>query len=146
LLSFGPSPQIKDTNVYDLSIRLDDEPGALAAMGESLGAAGIPIQGGGVFVVGGEGHAHFLFHDGNQARSALVSSGVEVLGCREVVTLRLKQGVPGQLGTLARMMADAGVNIEVQYSDHHNRLVLVTDKPDEATSVSDDWVRQADGT
>lgn len=39
--------------MYDLSIRLEDKPGALAAMGEALGAAGVPIQGGGVFVVEG---------------------------------------------------------------------------------------------
>jgi hypothetical protein len=31
---------------------------------------------------------------------------------------RLKQEVPGQLGLLARRMAEAGANIEALYSDH----------------------------
>jgi hypothetical protein len=32
----------------------------------------------------------------------------------------LRQDVPGQLGKIARRMADAGVNIQVVYSDHAN--------------------------
>ena len=40
---------------------------------------------------------------------------------------RLKQDVPGQLGLLTRRMAEAGVNIEVLYSDHDHQLILVVD-------------------
>lgn len=39
--------------------------------------------------------------------------------------VRLDQDTPGQLGTLAGLMADAGVNIDVQYSDHDHNLILV---------------------
>jgi hypothetical protein len=53
--------------VRDLTIRLDNRPGALAAMGEALGKAGVSIEGGGAFVVNGEGIAHFLFEDGATA-------------------------------------------------------------------------------
>ena len=55
--------------MIDLEIALDDRPGALAEMGEALGSAGVSIEGGGVFVVNGIGVAHFLFHDGDAARS-----------------------------------------------------------------------------
>ncbi|GAA3584453.1 hypothetical protein GCM10022198_04650 [Klugiella xanthotipulae] len=41
------------------------------------------------------------------------------------MTLRLDQEVPGQLGTFALRLADAGINILVQYSDHDHRLIVV---------------------
>src|SRR5882672_1056318 len=111
----------------DLAIALEDRPGALAEMGEALGKAGVSVEGGGAWVVGGKGVAHFLFEDGSAARKALEAKGINVLAEREVVVQRLKQAVPGQLGQLARRMGDAGVNIEAMYSDHDNQLILVVD-------------------
>jgi hypothetical protein len=35
--------------------------------------------------------------------------------------------VPGQLGKITRRMFEAGVNIEVLYSDHDHQLTLVVD-------------------
>ena len=52
-----------------------------------------------------------------------------VVAVREVIVQKLEQGVPGQLGKLTRRMAEAGVNIEVLYSDHANQLVLVVNDP-----------------
>lgn len=129
--------------MHDVSIRLDDTPGALARMGECLGNAGLSIEGVGAWVVGASGAAHFLFEDGHAARVALEAAGIEVLDVRGVVVQRLKQAVPGQLGQLARRMADAGINIEALYSDHDHRMVLVVDKPDEARAVSEAWARKA---
>ena len=54
----------------DVEIDLDNSPGALARMGEILGAAGVSVEGGGAWVVNGRGVAHFLFHDG-ELRGAL---------------------------------------------------------------------------
>jgi len=114
--------------VIDLAIRLDDRPGALADMGDALGRAGVSVEGGGAFVVDGIGIGHFLFEDADAARMALEGAGVSVLAEREVLAVRLRQDVPGQLGALTRLVAEAGVNIEVQYSDHANRLILVVDE------------------
>jgi len=125
--------------MFDLAIRLDDRPGALAAMGRALGEAGISVEGGGAWVVRDEGVAHFLFADGLAARRALEAAGIEVLACREVVAQRLKQEVPGQLGQLTGEMAAAGVNIEALYSDHDHRLILVVDKIEEARAVARRW-------
>jgi hypothetical protein len=97
----------------DLGIALEDRPGALAEMGEALGRAGASIEGGGVFVTHGVGMAHFLFADGATAREALERAGIKVLAEREVLVQRLNQTETGQLGKIARRMADAGVNIEV---------------------------------
>ncbi len=129
------------SRMIDLEIALDDRPGALADMGEALGRAGVSVEGGGVFVVDGVGVAHFLFHDGAAARRALESNGIRVLGEAEVVTVRLDQETPGQLGKIARRMAEAGVNIRVQYSDHDHQLILVVDDREQARIVADEWMR-----
>lgn len=126
----------------DVAIRLADRPGALAAMGEALGRAGVSIEGGGAFAVGGGGIAHFLVEDATAARRALAAAGIEVLADREVLVQRLDQQRPGQLGGICRRMAEAGVNIEVLYSDHENRLVLVVDDVERGRRVSDAWTRE----
>ena len=129
----------------DLTISLENRPGALAEMGEALGRAGVSIEGGGAWVVGGKGVAHFLFADGTAARQALEAAGIPVVAVREVLVQRLQQGVPGQLGKLTRRMAEAGVNIEVLYSDHEHQLILVVDDPVRGRAVSEAWSRETRG-
>ena len=129
--------------MQDVSIRLDNRPGALADMGEALGRAGVSIEGGGAWVAGARGVAHFLFADGAAARQALEAAGMEVLAVREVVVQRLKQALPGQLGQLTRRMADAGINIEVLYSDHDHQLILVVDDVARARAVSAAWAKES---
>jgi len=128
--------------VKDLTIELENRPGALAEMGEVLGRAGVSVEGGGVFVVNGVGVAHFLFTDGAAARKALEAAGIRVVAERDVLVQRLHQGQPGQLGKVSRRMADAGVNIEVQYSDHDHQLILVVDDPAKGKAVSEAWTRE----
>jgi hypothetical protein len=126
----------------DLSIALDNRPGALADMGDALGRAGVSVEGGGAWVVNGQVAAHFLFEDGAAARSALAAAGIKVLDEREVLIQRLNQEEPGQLGKLTRRMAQAGVNIEVLYSDHNHQLILVVDDLEKGRAVSDAWTRE----
>ncbi len=131
-----------DSNMKDLAIALENRPGALAEMGEALGRAGVSVEGGGAWVSGGSGIAHFLFADGTAARQALTAAGIRVLEEREVLVQRLKQDVPGQLGLLTRRMAEAGVNIEVLYSDHQHQLILVVDDLARGREVSEAWSRE----
>lgn len=126
----------------DLAIALDNRPGALAEMGEALGRAGVSVEGGGAWVVDGKGVAHFLFADGAAARRALEAAGIVVLAEREILVQRLKQAVPGQLGMLTRRMAEAGVNIEVLYSDHDHQLILVVDDPPRGREVAAAWMEE----
>jgi hypothetical protein len=118
---------------------LENRPGALAKMGEALGRAGASVEGGGAWVMNGDGVAHFLFEDTALARRALEEAGIEVTDDREVLVQRLRQDQPGQLGKITRLMADAGVNIEVLYSDHQNQLILVVDDLDKGRAVSAAW-------
>ncbi|MEO8702069.1 MAG: OsmC family protein [Kofleriaceae bacterium] len=124
---------------YDVAIRLPHRPGTLAQLGEVLGHAGVSLEGGGGFVVGDDCLVHFLVADADRATSALRAAGIDVVRAREVIVQRLAQGIPGQLGKLARAMADAGVNIECVYSDHDNQLVLCVDDLEAGRRVSADW-------
>jgi len=126
----------------DLTIALDNHPGALADMGDALGRAGVSIEGGGAWVVNAEGAAHFLFEDGPAARSAIEAAGIKVLAVREVLIQKLSQSEPGQLGKLTRRMAQAGVNIEVLYSNHNHQLILVVDDMAKGLAVSEAWTRE----
>lgn len=127
----------------DLSIELENRPGALAEMGEALGRAGVSVEGGGVFVVNGVGVAHFLIadNDADAARDALQSANIRLVEISDVLVQRLRQDEPGQLGKIGRKMAEAGVNIVVQYSDHDHNLILVVDDYARGKTVSDEWTR-----
>ncbi|GAA0242998.1 hypothetical protein [Rhodanobacter caeni] len=131
----------------DVSIRLDHQPGALASLGQALGHAGVSVEGGGAWVVGGSGHAHFLVHDADapRAEAALAKAGIRVAAVSDVVVQRLRQDVPGQLGALCERMAAAGVNIEVLYSDHQHQLILVVDDVTRGREVSAAWTRDNRG-
>lgn len=131
--------------MFDLAIELEDRPGALAEMGEALGRAGVSVEGGGAWVVDGVGVAHFLFADGAAARRALEAAGIRVFAVREVVVQRLRQDEPGQLGKLTRRMAEAGINIEVLYSDHDHQLILVVDDVARGRAVAEAWMRERQG-
>lgn len=131
----------------DLEIRLDNRPGALARMGATLGVAGVSLEGGGAWVTGAQGTAHFLVHgDGLAACEALEAAGIEVVAVRQVLQQRLRQDRPGQLGALCACMAEAGVNIEVLYSDHDQQLTLVVDDMEAGRAVTAAWAHGSDKT
>lgn len=139
--SLGSDGSTAATGPRDIEVLLPHRPGALAEFGETLGAAGVSLEGGGVFTHDGVGVAHFLVDDADRACAALAARGIGPVLIHDVVTLRLDQDVPGQLGTLARTMAEAGIGILVQYSDHDNRLVLVVAPHQRATCarIAREW-------
>ncbi|MFJ3404570.1 ACT domain-containing protein [Promicromonospora sp. NPDC090134] len=132
------------THLRDLEVRLPDRPGALADLGEALGAAGVSLEGGGVFTVGDVAVAHYLVHDGARAARAVAAAGLGPAVVSDVVLARLDQETPGQLGTLARRLGDARVNVQVQYSDHVGNLVLLVadDEVAACREVVAEWGRR----
>lgn len=110
----------------DLTVVLPDRPGALAELGERLGAAGVNIGGVCCAVQGGQGPAHVLVEDPEGARAALSDTPFDVGAEREVLVTDVEDR-PGVLGEVARRVADAGVNIEVVYLATNTRLVLGVD-------------------
>ena len=125
--------------MQDLEIILENQPGALAEMGKTLGEAGISLEGGGVFVHGGVGVAHFLVEEGEKAKTVLSAKGIQVLRVNAVLIQKLKQEIPGQLGKICRIMAENQINIQVQYSDHDNQLILVVDDYEKGQKISENW-------
>ncbi|SKC71388.1 PB1 domain-containing protein [Krasilnikoviella flava] len=113
-----PAPQ-------DLEVVLPRRPDALADLGEALGRAGVSLEGGGVTTVAGRTVAHFLVDDGPRALAALAATGLGPAVARDVVTTRLAQDVPGQMGAFGRRLGDAGVAVQHLYSDHDGNLVLL---------------------
>jgi hypothetical protein len=126
----------------DLEILLENKPGSLALMGETLGKNGISLEGGGVFQNGESCIAHFLVKDAEKAKEILEHAQINVLKINNVLIQKLRQDVPGQLGMFCRRLADAGVNILVQYSDHANQLIVVLDDFEKGKTVSEEWMKE----
>src|SRR4029078_1667817 len=124
----------------DLEIILENRPGTLALLGETLGQHNISLEGGGVFNNGENSIAHFLVNDAEAAKNILMNAGFTVVSTNEVLKQKLRQDVPGQLGMFCRELANAGVNILAQYSDHSNQLILVVDNYKKAGEISSKWM------
>lgn len=118
----------------DLTIILEDRPGALAAMGQALGKAGVNMEGSGGFVFEGKGVLHILVEDAGAARRALQGAGIEVHGERDVLVLDIPDQ-PGELGKAARRMADAGVNIDLVYLNTKGKVVFGVDNMEKARAA-----------
>ncbi|EJG0603982.1 amino acid-binding protein [Cronobacter sakazakii] len=125
--------------MYDIHVIISNTPGALATLGTLLGKNGVGLEGGGVFSLAQESHAHFLVEEGETARRVLQDAGFTVQNVTRPLIRKLSQARPGELGEIARALADGGVNILVQYSDHANRLILLTDNPEQAEKVTRPW-------
>lgn len=125
--------------MFDVQFRLANQTAALAELGEAMGATDHSFEGGGVFTVDGGVHAHFLFRDGDAAALAARRVGIDVVAVTPVLVRKLHQDIPGQLGAIARALADSGVKILTQYSDHHNQLILITDDQEKAALATKTW-------
>lgn len=107
----------------DLSIKLENEPGALARLGQVLGDAGINIDGVSGAGDGDSGTVHVLVQDAGAARDALTAAGIECGPDREVEVISIVDQ-PGEMGRHLRRVADAGVNVDLVYLATGTRLVL----------------------
>jgi hypothetical protein len=126
----------------DIEILLENKPGSLALLGETLGKNKVSLEGGGVFQHREISIAHFLVEDAEKAKDVLSAVGIKVSKINDVLIQKLRQDVPGQLGMFCRKLANAGINILVQYSDHANQLIVVVDNIEKGRQVSAEWMKE----
>ena len=120
----------------ELQIALEDRPGALAALAEALGEAGVnldSLSGGGTGggTAGGGGSARIIVTDAARARKAIEAAGLTVTTQREVLIVELDDK-PGELAKLARKLADAHINLDAAYllGQGHGKKEIVLGVPD----------------
>jgi hypothetical protein len=118
----------------DLTVRLVDEPGAMAGACEALGDAGVNIEGCCAYPAGDAGQLHILVEDAGTGRDALSAAGYQVVQDRQVVVHELEDA-PGSAGAALRRIADAGANLELVYLATGTRLVVGVDDLDAARSA-----------
>ena len=120
----------------DLTVILEDKPGALADLGEATGEANINIEGLCATTGGGKGEVHILVEDPAATREALEGAGIDVSGERNMLVVEVEDR-PGTMAAVARRLADAGVNIEFAYTTFSGvKLVLGVDDLDKARAAA----------
>ena len=121
----------------EITIPLENKPGALAKVTEVLGKAGVNLEGIG-YAAGKRGVLRVIADDTQKALSALKAAKVKVKGTQEVLQATLSNR-PGALGELARKLGKARINIDAFYvtgeASGTLRCVLAVDKPDKAKAL-----------
>jgi hypothetical protein len=99
----------------EVVVALEDRVGALAEVGELLGAAGVDIRALAVLSVpGSRALAHLVVEPADTAVRVLRERGMQPERVREVLAVTLEDE-PGELGRFCRRLADAAINLEAVY-------------------------------
>lgn len=121
----------------DITIALENRPGALADLGETLGKANINIEGLCGASCEGEDLIHILVEEPGKAYNVLERAGFKIKEEREVLVVDIKEIVkhPGSGGRLFRKLADEGINIDLIYLAESNRIVIGVDDLKKASTI-----------
>ncbi|MFX1285489.1 MAG: amino acid-binding protein [Promethearchaeota archaeon] len=121
----------------DIAIILENRPGTLANLGETLGKAKINIEGLCGAVCEGEDLIHILVEEPRKAYNVLKQAGFKIKEEREVLVLDIKEIVkkPGSGGNLFRKLALEGINIDLIYLAEDNRIVIGVDDLKKAKAI-----------
>jgi hypothetical protein len=115
-------------------VHMDNRPGMLASLTEVLAEAGVNIEALAAFGFDGDGVVRLVVDDAKLARRALREAGLAAEE-KQVLTTYLPHS-PGQLASVARRLADSGVNIDAVYvintSTDGIELAIAVDQPETA--------------
>jgi hypothetical protein len=107
----------------DLLIEVENKPGALAAVTAAISDAGVNISAATCTRPDDTARLHILVKHPEAAKHALGTALVTVTSQREVVVVDADDR-PGVLADLARLVAAAGVNLDLLYLATKTRIVF----------------------
>src|SRR5437763_5956758 len=110
-------------NVFDLTIDIENKPGALAEVAAAISDAGVNIAGATCIGTGERAEVHILVPHAEAAKHSLAISHLAVTREREVVIVDVEDR-PGVLADLTRKIARAGINLDLVYVATQNRVVF----------------------
>jgi hypothetical protein len=122
---------------YDITVKLEHKPGTLADLGEVLGKAEVNIDGICGVPCKGEGLLHILVQDPELTRRVLDEAGFEIAAERQVLLVDVINR-PGELGGIARRLADADLNVDLLYLTASMDLVIGVDPIERAAAALED--------
>lgn len=108
---------------FDLTIDIENAPGALAEVAAAISDAGVNIAAATCIGPAERAELHILVPHAEAAKHLLAISHVAVTREREVVVVDVEDR-PGVLADLTRRIARAGVNLDLVYVATQNRVVL----------------------
>ena len=118
----------------DLAVTMDDRPGALADLCRALQRAGVVVEAICGDITNGSDVDHFLVDDPRTSRRIMERSGCTIQRERDVLVVDLEDR-PDAFGEVTRLVAEAGVNVDLIYLASRNRLVLGGRGLDEPTKL-----------
>jgi hypothetical protein len=98
---------------YQLSVKAENKPGALARLTEVLAQASVSIRATTITTFGGEGVVNLIVDDPRQAYKALTKAGMPAV-LKDVLAVLLDDK-PGGLNKLTNLLAAKGININDAY-------------------------------
>ena len=125
------------TLASDLVIELENKPGALAEVATAISDAGVNIAAATCLGKGRTAELHILVPHSEPVYRALANTqGPPVTREQEVVVVQA-QDRPGELAELARMVSEAGINLDIVYVATNSRVVLGSEDADSLKQVLD---------
>jgi hypothetical protein len=127
----------EDVGMNVFIVDLTNKPGQLAKIAEAIARKGINITGFSGVTCGGSGAVAVLTNDESGSRKAFEEAGLRAREM-ELVTTSIEDK-PGTLASVAKKLADAGVNIEAAMPVGMNAgkisLAFATDNPAKAREI-----------
>ena len=114
---------LSPTLMFDLTIDIENKPGALADVAAAISDAGVNIAAATCIGLGERAELHILVPHAEAAKHLLAISHVAVTREREVVVVDVEDR-PGVLADLTRKIARAGINLDLVYVATRNRVVF----------------------
>lgn len=115
-------------------VRMENRPGRLASLAEALAAFGVNVEALAAYGHDGDSSVRLIVDDAPTTRRVLNEAALHFYE-NAVLTVSLPHQ-PGELASMTRQLADAGVNIEALYVLRSNadgiELALAVDQPETA--------------